>query len=209
MTNMDLSRVFKLKIWLKWQKKRIFMWIMRFFGYRFRQTGKCFFCLGTSSYFKKNSVSVKDYVFINRNARFSANVEIGHFVQIGANVAIVGGDHDFGVCGVPLAFTRKDQKEELVTIIEDDAWVGHGAIIISGVRIGRGAIIAAGAVVTKDVPPYAIVGGVPAKVIRYRFTAEEQTIHNKSLDELIKSKNAEFESYRLLNQMSDSNGRSV
>ena len=53
--------------------------------------------------------------------------------------------------------------------IEDDVWIGLGVTVMSGVTIGQGAIIAAKAVVTKDVPPYAIVGGVPAKVIRYRF----------------------------------------
>lgn len=55
-------------------------------------------------------------------------------------------------------------------IIDDDVWIGYGATIMSGVHIGQGAVIAAGAVVTKDVPPYAIVGGVPAKLIKYRFS---------------------------------------
>ena len=55
-------------------------------------------------------------------------------------------------------------------IIEDDVWIGYGAIILSGVHIGQGAAIAAGAVVSKDVPAYAIVGGVPAKIIKYRFS---------------------------------------
>lgn len=53
---------------------------------------------------------------------------------------------------------------------DDDVWIGYGATIMSGVHIGQGAVVAAGAVVTKDVPPYAIVGGVPAKVIKYRFS---------------------------------------
>ena len=60
-------------------------------------------------------------------------------------------------------------------IVDDDVWIGYGATIMSGVHISQGAVIAAGAVVTKDVPPYAIVGGVPAKVIKYRF--EPEMIH--------------------------------
>ena len=57
-------------------------------------------------------------------------------------------------------------------IVDDDVWIGYGATIMSGVHIGQGAVVAAGAVVTKDVPPYAIVGGVPAKVIKYRIEPE-------------------------------------
>lgn len=57
-------------------------------------------------------------------------------------------------------------------IIDDDVWIGYGATILSGVHIGQGAVIAAGAVVSADVPPYAIVGGVPAKLIKYRFSNE-------------------------------------
>ncbi len=60
-------------------------------------------------------------------------------------------------------------------IIDDDVWIGYRSTIMSGVHIGQGAVIAAGAVVTKDVPPYSIVGGVPAKVIKYRF--KPQIIH--------------------------------
>lgn len=57
-------------------------------------------------------------------------------------------------------------------VIDDDVWIGYGATILSGVHIGQGAVIAAGAVVASDVPPYAIVGGVPAKIIKYRFEPE-------------------------------------
>jgi acetyltransferase-like isoleucine patch superfamily enzyme len=200
-SNEDLSTFLKFKIWLKWRKKALFMWVMRLFGYKFKKTGKCFFCLGTGSVFKKNSITVGDYVFINRNARFSANVQIGNFVEIAANVAIVGGDHRFDIVGVPIPFTSRDRMDELLTIIEDDIWIGHGAIIMAGTRIGRGAIVAAGAVVTKDVPPYAIVGGVPAKIIRYRFTKEQQEEHDRSLSLLMKSRNAQFASLQLLQKI--------
>lgn len=57
-------------------------------------------------------------------------------------------------------------------VVDDDVWIGYGATILSGVHIGQGVIIGAGAVVAKDVPPYAIIGGVPARVIKYRFSDE-------------------------------------
>ncbi|PKO82080.1 MAG: acetyltransferase [Betaproteobacteria bacterium HGW-Betaproteobacteria-13] len=54
-------------------------------------------------------------------------------------------------------------------VVDDEVWIGNGAMLLSGVHVGKGAIIAAGSVITKDVPPYAVVGGVPARVIKYRF----------------------------------------
>jgi len=65
-----------------------------------------------------------------------------------------------------------DSQSKGDIIVDDDVWIGANAIVLSGVRVGQGAVIAAGAVVTKDVPPYAIVGGVPARLIRYRFSKE-------------------------------------
>lgn len=66
-----------------------------------------------------------------------------------------------------------DKNQHYSIVIGNDVWIGANVLILQGVNIGDGAIIAAGAVVTKDVPPYAIVGGVPAKIIRYRFTEEQ------------------------------------
>ena len=76
--------------------------------------------------------------------------------------------------------------------VDDDVWIGYGATIMSGVHIGQGAVVAAGAVVTKDVAPYAIVGGVPAKIIKYRFpeTMIEELLkidYSKLTEEAIKS----------------------
>jgi acetyltransferase-like isoleucine patch superfamily enzyme len=189
---------FRFLIWFRWKKRAAFMWWLRWRGCRFKRAGKGCFCPGGEFYFKPNSVSLGDYVFINRNPFFSANVEIGHFVQFAANVAIVGGDHQIDIVGIPMRFTSQSGIEERLTTIEDDAWIGHGAIIMAGTRIGRGAIIAAGSVVTKDVPRYAIAGGVPAKVIRYRFTEEQQKEHDRALDQLIRSENAELEALRKL-----------
>ena len=62
-------------------------------------------------------------------------------------------------------------EEERITI-GSDVWIGNGAVILDGVKVGNGAIIASRAVVTKDVPAYAIVGGVPAKILKYRFSSD-------------------------------------
>jgi acetyltransferase-like isoleucine patch superfamily enzyme len=187
-------------MWLKWRKRAFVVWLARLRGARFKKVGKRFTC-SPRSFFKKNAITAGDYVFIGINVHICANVQIGHFVLLASDVAIVGGDHRFDVVGVPIRFTGRDGMEELLTVIEDDVWIGHGCIIIAGVRIGRGAVVAAGTVVTKDVPPYAIVGGVPAKLIRYRFTPEQQKLHNEALDRLIKSKNAEWESYLLVQKV--------
>lgn len=202
----DMNKI-RLRLWLAWRKRAFVVWLARLRGARFKKIGKCFTC-SPRSFFKKNAITAGDYVFLGGNVHIYANVEIGHFVMLASNVAIVGGDHSFDVVGVPVRFTGRDGMEELLTIIEDDVWVGHGCIIIAGVKIGRGAIVAAGAVVTKDVEPYAIVGGVPAKLIRYRFTPEQQLEHNKSLDRLILSKNAEIESYLLMKQLQNENTES-
>lgn len=92
-------------------------------------------------------------------------VDIGADVMIAQAVTIRDTDHRYADPSVPM---RVQGIEVEPVVIEDDVWIGHGATVLKGVRIGRGAIVAAGAVVTKDVPPYAIVGGVPARVLSRR-----------------------------------------
>ena len=97
--------------------------------------------------------------------------------------------------GVPEAGTKGD------IVLEDDVWVGYHATILSGVRIGQGAVVAAGALVNKDVPPYAVVGGVPAKVLKYRFSPDmiEELLkvdYSQVDDDLLKANSAEL--YRKL-----------
>ena len=79
-----------------------------------------------------------------------------------------------------------DSKEKLTendapVIIEDDVWTGANVTILKGVTIGRGSVIAAGAVVTKSFPPYSIIGGVPAKLLKMRFTPDEIEKHERLL----------------------------
>lgn len=106
-------------------------------------------------------------------------LKIGSFCSIGPKVGfILNSDHDLSKLSTyPFKVNLlHSEKYEAVSkgniIVENDVWIGYGATILSGVHIGQGAVIAAGAVVSKDVPPYAIVGGVPAKVIKYRFSQE-------------------------------------
>lgn len=72
-----------------------------------------------------------------------------------------------------------DDDKRYFCEIGNDVWIGSDVIILQGVKIGNGAIVASGAVVTKDVPDFAIVGGVPAKIIRYRFTKDEINFLNQ------------------------------
>ncbi|AUX76422.1 CatB-related O-acetyltransferase [Sinorhizobium fredii] len=116
--------------------------------------------------------------------------EIGRFCSIAPRVIIGPFDHPTDwISNHPFQFGRsrkfnfwpeasefRFQKLETKPrpVIGHDVWIGDGAVITRGVRIGNGAVVAANAVVTRDVPPYAVVGGVPAKVIRFRF--DETTI---------------------------------
>ena len=75
----------------------------------------------------------------------------------------------------------KHPEDDQDVHIEDDVWIGTNTTLLKGVTVGRGAVVAAGALVTKDVPPYAIVGGVPAKVLKYRFTPEQIQEHERQL----------------------------
>ncbi len=106
-------------------------------------------------------------------------VIIGNYCSIGPGVTfLVGADHRMDhISTYPFKTKILNEKNEAISkgniVIDDDVWIGYGATILSGVHISQGAVIAAGAVVDKDVPPYSVVGGVPAKVIKYRFDRNE------------------------------------
>ena len=105
--------------------------------------------------------------FIGQNSVIGVNetINIGSEVMIAQSVSIRDTDHCFDNVNIPMS--RQGIKTAPI-IISNDVWIGYGAVITKGVTIGEGAIIGANAVVTKDVPPYAIMGGVPAKLIKYR-----------------------------------------
>ena len=91
--------------------------------------------------------------------------------MIAPRVTIVTGNHKFDIPGMymqQINDSMKTKEDDVDIIIGNDVWIGTRSIILPGVKIGNGVIIGAGAVVTKDVPPYAIVGGNPAKIIKFR-----------------------------------------
>jgi maltose O-acetyltransferase len=103
-------------------------------------------------------------------------------VLFGPEVVVVAGNHNTVVVGRFMAdVLEKRPEDDIGIVIEDDVWVGSRAILTDGVTIGRGSIIGAGSVVTKSVPPYSIVAGVPAKVIRYRWDLETALRHEALL----------------------------
>lgn len=132
--------------------------------------------------FDVSKVKIGKYTYGKVNAHTflndDATLVIGNYCSIaGSAEFLVGGEHStnhlftYPMKQVGLGI-GVDTKSKGSIIIEDDVWIGERALILSGVRIGKGAVVGAGSVVTKDVPPYAIVGGVPAKVIKYRFSEE-------------------------------------
>jgi acetyltransferase-like isoleucine patch superfamily enzyme len=151
----------------------------------FRRHGKHFVFDPDDTYTFKN-IEVGDHVSIGSGAMLVASessITIGNKVMFGPNVTIIGGDHNTSVVGRFMYDVRdKHPEDDQDVSIEDDVWVGAGATILKGVRLGRGSVVAAGAVVNKEVLPYTIVGGIPAKIISMRF-GEIETIleHEKAL----------------------------
>lgn len=137
---------------------------------------------------------------INYSEHFMLSV--GNFCSIGPGVLfIVCGDHSTNqISTFPFKVRLGQKKYEALSkgdiTVGDDVWIGARAIILSGVKIGQGALICAGAVVTKDVPPYAIVAGVPAKILRMRCS-------EKRIQELLSIDYAKLESADIRMHMDD------
>lgn len=110
-------------------------------------------------------ISIGDNCLIGENCQIRRNVILGDDVLLAQNVSLISFKHNYDRVDMPIRL----QGESFGSIqIGNDVWVGINAVILPDVKIGDHAIVAAGAVVTKDVPDWAIVGGVPAKLIRYR-----------------------------------------
>lgn len=111
-----------------------------------------------------------------------AKVYIGNNIVSAPHLSIMSGNHSTNVMGYLLVAEKKGSKmDDQDVIIEDDIWFGINVTVLSGVHIGRGSVFAAGSVVNKSVPAYSIVGGVPAKVLKYRFSVDEIIEHEKQI----------------------------
>ncbi len=120
-----------------------------------------------------------DHVYLGPYTEIAPHTQIGNYTSLSSYVNITGADHVYDIPGTPICFSGRPASR--LTEIGHDVLVGHGATIMRGVKIGNGSVIGAGAVVTHDIPAYAIVGGVPAKIIRYRFSDDQINVHENML----------------------------
>lgn len=116
--------------------------------------------------FATGVVHLGDRSGIGINCSLKGPVRIGSDVMMGPEVVIFTTDHQFASTDRPMR--EQGMAQARAVTIEDDVWIGQRALILPGVTIGTGSVVAAGAVVTKDVPPYTVVGGNPARVLRTR-----------------------------------------
>ena len=172
--------------WLKWVGRTLALhkqYPSLSIGYRADIASNCKFGIGNlvSQDAKLYDVSMGNYSYVGKRSELQYT-NIGEFCSIAPDVIVGTGIHPTHLSSTHPAFYSKQSswkkyirpdlslniKEYERINIGDDVWIGTRAIILDGVRIGSHAVIAAGAVVTKDVPEYAIMGGVPAKIIKYR-----------------------------------------
>lgn len=157
--------------------------------------------IDSTARFEGENILLNQSVFLNSSMGYASyvsdhsfikNTVIGRYTCIANEVMTVAGNHPLSFASVhpvfystmqKLSYVKQnkfddfhylDSKKRISVVIGNDVWIGARATILEGVTIGDGAVVAAGAIVTKDVPPYSVVGGVPAKIIKYRF--DEETI---------------------------------
>lgn len=172
--------------------KKIRLWYLRKLKWR-RYTFGENFIVGVRVYFwARDELKIGDNFYMGKDSQIETDCIIGDNVMIGNKVGIVGRyDHNYQKIGVPIRLAPRMRDKDYNwkglgqrTIIEDDVWIGYGAIIMSGVTLKKGSIIAAGSVVTKDTEAYCIFGGNPAKKIANRFnTDEDLEAHLKMVSE--------------------------
>ena len=142
--------------------------------------------IGPHGDFECSHIHIGNNVYIGSHASFIASIAhvyIADYVMFGPHVTIRGGDHRIDVLGKHIieVTAEKLAENDADVSIEKGVWIGCNVTILKGVTIGTGAVVAAGALVTKSVPAYAVVAGVPAKIIKYRFTEEDIKDHERIL----------------------------
>lgn len=158
---------------------RLYTKLQLVFVYRFAKVGRRA-RLDRNLFVLPGIVSLGDDVYIGRYSYLAVPARIGNFVMLASSVALVGDDHEMNRPTVPMKLAGRPIPKPIE--IGDDVWIGHGCIVRSGVKIGEGAVIGAGSIVTKDIPPYAVAVGSPAVVIRQRFTPDERSRHEQMLE---------------------------
>lgn len=113
-----------------------------------------------------SKLEIRDFSGLGRNCIVPYDIKIGKYVMMAPDVVILGLNHRSDRSDIPMMF--QGYREYSPVIIEDDVWIGQRAIILPGIKISRGAIIGAGAVITKDVPEYAVVVGNPGRIVKNR-----------------------------------------
>lgn len=150
------------------------------FKWRRYKFGKNLYIGRTVYMWAKHNISIGDNFYIGKFSQIECDAEIGNNVIFANRVALVGRyDHNFTQIGVPIRLASRIRDKDYTwkgldqkVIISDDVWVGYNSVILSGITIGQGSIIAAGSVVTKDVEPFSIYGGNPARKIKDRFESQ-------------------------------------
>jgi acetyltransferase-like isoleucine patch superfamily enzyme len=141
-----------------------------FWSFFLKEIGKNVHLMSNVTIMSPQNVTIGNSTLINTGTKIGGQngIKIGSYVLIGYNVTIVSENHAYHN---PLLPIKEQGYFGGPIVIEDDVWIGANAVILPNIKIGRGAIIGANAVVSKNVQPFSIVGGIPAKHIKFRFNA--------------------------------------
>jgi len=177
--------------------------LRKWYNRRFKSCGHNFRWDPLTSFFAKpECAEIGDNVFLGEGFHISVaeSLKIGDGVIVGPRLIIVGGDHDYSLVGKRLYEVKEGIN--LPVIIEKDVWIGASVIILKGVKIGEGAVVGAGSMVAKDIPPYSVAIGTPARPVKKRFSDKELSQHleilkynRKDIERLISARNQFFSNH--------------